>query len=454
MNAGALDEGNDVPETVDVVGVGFGPANLAIAIALREHAEEGRPLEAVFFEAQEEPTWHPGMLLEDASMQISFLKDLVTFRNPVSPYSFVAFLHQRQRLVDFTNRGCAEPLRIEFAAYLRWVAEAFVDVVRYGSRVERVTPVRIEGEVEAFDVLVASADGVRTVRARSVIVAAGLRPRFPAGIAPGTRVWHSADHVHRVGQLRTPRRLAVVGTGQSAMEVALDLSDRFPEATVHVISSQFGVAPSDQGPLVNRIFDPASVDLLFDATDAVRTRLDVLHRNANNGVASSSVIRAFFDRMYRDAWLDRERLVLHRVSRIVALEEAPSGVELRVQSDLDGDVTSLHVDAVVFGTGYRPFDTAELLQDDVHLLRRDDAGRPVLRRDHSATLTEPGSARLVLVGQSEHQHGLTSTLLSTTAVRAGEIADALVAEAAENQHSYDRSAGADTADRKGTHVTV
>ncbi|MCB8045412.1 SidA/IucD/PvdA family monooxygenase [Microbacterium oxydans] len=249
MNAAALDEGKDVPETVDVdvVGVGFGPANLAIAIALREHAEEGRPLEAVFFEAQEEPTWHPGMLLEDASMQISFLKDLVTFRNPVSPYSFVAFLHQRQRLVDFTNRGCAEPLRIEFAAYLRWVAEAFVDVVRYGSRVERVTPVRIEGEVEAFDVLVASADGVRTVRARSVIVAAGLRPRFPAGIAPGTRVWHSADHVHRVGQLRAPRRLAVVGTGQSAMEVALDLSDRFPEATVHVISSQFGVAPSDQG---------------------------------------------------------------------------------------------------------------------------------------------------------------------------------------------------------------
>lgn len=454
MNGAMTEYAESVPETVDVVGIGFGPANLAIAIALREHAQAGRPLDAVFFEAQEEPTWHPGMLLEDASMQISFLKDLVTFRNPVSPYSFVAFLHERRRLVDFTNRGCAEPLRIEFAAYLRWVAEAFADVVRYGSRVERVTPIRIDGEVEAFDVLVTSAHGVRTVRARNVIVAAGLRPRFPEGIAPGRRVWHSADHVHRVGELRAPRRLAVVGTGQSAMEVALDLSDRFPEAVVHLVSSQFGVAPSDQGPLVNRIFDPDSVDLLFDAPDVVRTRLDALHRNANNGVASTAVIRAFFDRMYGDEWLGRERLVLHRVSRIVAMDEASSGVELRIHSELDGSRTSLDADAVVFGTGYRPFDTAELLQDDADLLRRDDAGRPVLRRDHSARLTEPGPARLVLVGQGEHQHGLTSTLLSTTAVRAGEIADALTADLEPDHHPHDTSAEETADERKGTHVTV
>lgn len=421
MSAGA-------PDVVDVVGVGFGPANLALAIALREHADEGHGVDAVFFEAQPAPAWHEGMLLEGASMQISFLKDLVTFRNPHSPFSFVSFLHEHGRLVDFTNRGSFEPLRVEFAAYLRWAASAFADLVHYGARVERIVPVRTasDGAVDAFEVVVASADGVRTVRARTVVVAAGLQPRFPDGVASGARVWHSAEYLHRVGALTEPRRLAVIGTGQSAMEVALDLSDRFPDAVVHVVSSQFGVGPSDQGPLVNGIFDPATVDLWYGAPEDVRTRLDRTHRNANNGVASMSVISAFHDRQYHDAWLGRERLILHRASRVVAVEDCAAGARLRVRAELEGVETELAVDAVVCGTGYRPLDTAVLLGADAAVLRRDSEGRAVLGRDHVAELTEPGDARLVLVGQGEHRHGLTSTLLSTVAVRAGEIADVLV----------------------------
>ncbi|WP_432511455.1 lysine N(6)-hydroxylase/L-ornithine N(5)-oxygenase family protein [Kineococcus sp. SYSU DK001] len=408
---------------LDVAGVGFGPANLALAIALRELPDRPR---VTFFEAQDAPDWHSGMLLPDASLQISFLKDLVTFRNPTSEFSFVAFLHQRGRLADFVNRGSAEPLRVEFAAYLRWAAAAFTDVVRYGSRVERLTPVRAaDGAVDAFEVTVTSADGIATVRARDVVVAAGLQPRLPAGVEPGPRWWHSADHLHRVGELRDPRRLAVVGTGQSAVEVALDLSDRFPAAVVHLVSSQFGIAPSYQGPLVNQIFDPATVDLLHAAPDDVRARVDRLHRNANNGVASTEVITEFFDRVYRDRWLGRERLVLHRVSRVVSLGDGPVAARLTVRGDLDGRVEALDVDAVVFGTGYEPLDTTRLLGPDADLLRRDDAGRPLVTRDHRAELTAPGRARLVLVGQSDHLHGMTSPLLSTVAVRAGEIADVL-----------------------------
>ena len=33
------------------------------------------------------------MLLEDATMQVSFLKDLVTLRNPASEYGFLSYLH-------------------------------------------------------------------------------------------------------------------------------------------------------------------------------------------------------------------------------------------------------------------------------------------------------------------------------------------------------------------------
>ena len=86
----------------DVVGIGFGPSNLALAVALEE--EYGSGVDAVFFEKQPAFGWHRGMLIEGATMQVNFLKDLVTLRNPTSRYSFVNYLHSHGRLVDFINR--------------------------------------------------------------------------------------------------------------------------------------------------------------------------------------------------------------------------------------------------------------------------------------------------------------------------------------------------------------
>ena len=63
----------------DLVGVGFGPSNLALAIALTEHNAVSRhKTTGVFLERQPRFGWHRGMLIDDATMQVSFLKDLVT----------------------------------------------------------------------------------------------------------------------------------------------------------------------------------------------------------------------------------------------------------------------------------------------------------------------------------------------------------------------------------------
>src|SRR3546814_2176057 len=58
--------------------------------------------------------WHPGMLLDGATMQIAFPKDLVTFRNPQSGYSFFSYLFEQGRLVDFVNHQTFFPTRHEF----------------------------------------------------------------------------------------------------------------------------------------------------------------------------------------------------------------------------------------------------------------------------------------------------------------------------------------------------
>ncbi|NYS19794.1 SidA/IucD/PvdA family monooxygenase [Streptomyces sp. SJ1-7] len=74
--------GTTTERPYDLLGIGFGPSNLALAVCARE---QKLPLSCLFVERQDTVAWHPGMLIDGARMQISFLKDLVSLRNPSSP---------------------------------------------------------------------------------------------------------------------------------------------------------------------------------------------------------------------------------------------------------------------------------------------------------------------------------------------------------------------------------
>jgi L-ornithine N5-oxygenase len=74
------------------------------------------------------------MLLDDATMQVSFVKDLVTMRDPTSDFSFLAYLHKKGRLVDFINHKILYPLRVEFHDYLEWAASRVDHLVHYDAR--------------------------------------------------------------------------------------------------------------------------------------------------------------------------------------------------------------------------------------------------------------------------------------------------------------------------------
>ncbi|EUA32838.1 L-lysine 6-monooxygenase family protein [Mycobacterium xenopi 3993] len=81
-------------------------------------------------------------MLEGARMQISFLKDLATLRNPASRYTFLQYAKARGRLEQFVNINEFRPTRLEYNDYLKWVAESFADRVRYGAVVTAVVPLR------------------------------------------------------------------------------------------------------------------------------------------------------------------------------------------------------------------------------------------------------------------------------------------------------------------------
>ncbi|WP_030213626.1 lysine N(6)-hydroxylase/L-ornithine N(5)-oxygenase family protein [Streptomyces bikiniensis] len=422
---------DDAPLIHDLIGIGFGPSNVAMAIALSEHnASVGREdtVTAHFFERQPRFGWHRGMLIDDATMQVSFLKDLVTLRNPSSEYTFLRYLQSKGRLIDFVNHKNLFPLRVEFHDYFEWAAAKVDDMVSYGHEVVSVDPVVRDGVIEYLDVTARSGDETVVHRARNLVVGTGLRPLMPEGVERGDRVWHNSELLARVDGLEgtDPARFVVVGAGQSAAENVAYLHRRFPDAEICAVFSRYGYSPADDSGFANRIFDPAAVDEYYTAPDDIKRKLMEYHGNTNYSVVDIDLIDDLYRQAYQEKVLGTERLRFVNVSRLTGVEERPDGVRATVANLVTGEDTVLDADVVVFATGYRQADALGLLGDVADRCHRDGSGRVRVERDYRVTTDPELRCGIYLQGGTEHTHGITSSLLSNTAIRVGEILESIL----------------------------
>ncbi len=411
----------------DLVGIGFGPSNLALAIAVAEHNQvaDGNTLDSVFFDRQERFGWHRGMLIDSATMQISFLKDLVTMRDPGSRFSFLYYLNERGRLADFINSKCLFPSRVEFHSYLEWAANHVQHLVWYGCEVVEIRPVPGEEAVDYLDVVVRRSDNqeITVHRTRNVVIAAGMRPSLPPGVEITSRIWHNYDLLNRLDALPPgePVRFVVVGAGQSAAETTEYLHRRFPASDVCAVFSRYGYSPSDDTSFANRIFDPEAVDHFFSAPEDVKRLLLAYHSNTNYSVVDPELIGELYRRTYQEKVCGRQRLHILNACRVVEVEESTGGLRVVVEFLPTGEHRALDADALVYATGYRPVDPTELLGELAASCLRTPCGELAVERDYKVRTTERVRCGIYVQGATEHTHGITSTLLSNTAVRVGEI---------------------------------
>lgn len=413
----------------DVLGIGFGPSNLALAVALDEHngkVPDKDLLSAVFFEKQPQFGWHRGMLIDGASMQVSFLKDLATMRNPSSEHSFLSYLHSKDRLADFINHKTFFPSRIEFHDYLEWVAASFDYLVEYNSEVVEIRPVADNGTITHFDVVVRRGDApgeLSMQRAHNLVISLGLEPKLPPNAMLSDCIWHNHDLLTRLESLPNtpPRRFTVCGAGQSAAETAEYLHRQFPTVEVCAVFSRYGYAPADDSPFVNRIFDPDAIDFFFTASDDARRMLLDYHRSTNYSAVDQELIKELYRRLYQEKVHGRQRLRILNASRIADVYPSTTGVRITVEFLPTGEMTVLDSDVLVYATGYRPVDPLALLGELGTFCLRDTRGRLCVERDYRVATTAEVRCGIYIQGATEYAHGISSTLLSNTAIRAGEI---------------------------------
>lgn len=414
----------------DLLGVGCGPSNLALAIALDAKKESHRPLNMLFLEKQANYRWHGNTITSQSDLQISFLKDLVSLRDPTSPYSFVNYLHEHGRLVDFINLGTFYPSRLEFNDYLCWVAKHFSHQCRYGEEVMSVEPLVTQGRVKLLRVLSCDSSGREIVRdAKSLVVSAGGTPNIPDIFRPyqgDKRIFHHAHYLTAIADLpwqsSEPLRIAVVGGGQSAAEVFLDLNDRYPSAKVDLILRNFSLKPADSSPFVNEIFAPYATDLMFRQNQAERDQWLKEYRHTNYSAVDIPMIEQIYSIFYRQKVSRVARHTFRSSSAINRVQASPQGVELLIENLSSGEINSCEYDIVILATGYQRQKHRELLAPLAEYM-----GDYEVDRNYQVQTSEHFQVPVFLQGYCEASHGLSDTLLSVLAIRSDEISTSLYA---------------------------
>jgi len=442
---------------LDFLGVGFGPANLALAVAMEEAGEEagekagektgGEGRQAPggrFLEARQSYAWHPDLMLEGSLIQITVLKDLVTVVNPRSRFTFLNYLKEKGRLFDFLNLRDLFPSRHEFNDYLGWVARQLSHRVSYGRRVVTVRPGALTAGqppdrpggkgVEWLEVEAEGEGGEReTFRTRNLVLATGGRPILPPGIelpASG-RAFLAHNFLSRLrrdfGDRGRPYRFLIIGSGQSGAEIFDYLIREYPQADVTAAIRRFAYKPVDESDFTNTIFFPEMVDFYYNlAPDKRRNFFDSL-KDVNYAVVDHPLIRRIFRTLYdlKVQGIDRARV--RNFLHLESLTDEAEGVVARFRHLMEERPVEIRADAVILAAGYEWSGPHPLLRELAPFLRTGDDGGYEVGRDYRIRGREGFAPGVYLQGHCEPTHGISETVLSLLPLRARDILSSIAA---------------------------
>lgn len=419
-------------ELYDVVGVGFGPANMALAVAMEEYGEDlgGGDLRRLFLDAKPSPAWHPSLMLEGSMLQITALKDLITVVDPCSRFTFLNYLKEKGRLFDFLNLRDLFPTRCEFNDYLVWAAGKLESYVRFGRRVRTVEPVEGgDGGVELLRVVSQRADGrgEETVLARNLVLATGPTPCVPPGIelTPGGRAFHAHEFLPRMerdfADTTKSYRFIVVGSGQTGAELFDYLMRCYPNADVTAAIRRFSYRPVDESDFTNRIFHPEWVDFYYNLPEEKRQAFFESLKDVNYAAVDHPLIKRIYRRLYDERVQGKQRARVLPFKELTRVRDTGSEVEAQFRDVMSEEASSLEADALIVASGYSWSTRQPALAELAPYFETEEDGEYRVLRDYRIATVEGFTPRVYLQSYNERTHGIGETVLSLIPVRAGDI---------------------------------
>ena len=404
---------------VELLAVGAGPSNLGLAIALEELAPDLAE-NALIIDRNQTVEWQSGMLLPWATSQVSFLKDLVTLRNPRSRFTFLNFLKSTGRLDAFVNLGALAPYRLEISAYLEWVARSLTKVsVELGRNCVRLEPA-LDASGTLTGWLATMADG-SSIASRYLVIGTGRDPNIPAALAglPPSRVIHTTRYRPAVAGLskQLPYRVALIGSSQSAAEVFRALRTDLPDSDVAWVMRSIAPTADPSSKFTNELYYPSYIDEFFDTPEPGRDLIRQELYRTNYSCITPATLQALYTDRYRDRLDRRDDRRLITLTEVTGAREEDGEVILELTDRRTGNVTELRRDLVFLGTGF-DWRTPRLIRTLADGLGLDEVS---VTRRYRMVVNGPAEAACYLQGVNEATHGISESLLSVLAHRVRDI---------------------------------
>ncbi|MGR5499393.1 lysine N(6)-hydroxylase/L-ornithine N(5)-oxygenase family protein [Vibrio sp. DNB22_10_4] len=394
----------------DLVGVGIGPFNLSIAALAAPKAE----LKSQFYERKPEFAWHPGLLLNHAKMQTSFLKDLVTAVDPTSPYTFMNYLVKNQKFYPFTARGDFMISRLEFSDYMAWTAKQLPNT-QFATDISEVR--------FADDHFVITANG-ESVTSRHLVVGTGTQPVVPECVEGklSEHCFHAHEMMVRKPDL-TGKRIAIIGGGQTGADIFQHVfaGDFGKPRQLDWVSRRANLEGLDESCFSDQFFMPDYVNQFYHL-DKERQAREVSRQKLTSDGITDDCLTSIYQSLYHDKYVLRNPKwwTVQPHQELVGLNLSGKQHQLRLRHGVTEHEKVLEADVVILCTGFKRV-LAPCLLGMADKLQLDELSRPLLNSEYAALWKQPCDNKLFVVNSGTHNHGIIEPQLSLAAWRAAKI---------------------------------
>lgn len=395
----------------DFIGVGVGPFNLGLACLTHPI----KSLSGLFLDSNESFNWHPGMLLETATLQTPFLGDLVTLADPTSDFSFLSYLKAKGRIYSFYIKEDFFLMRNEYNQYCRWAADRLSNVL-FSRKVESIDYDEGSG-LYAVRCLCTKTGQSVTYSTRRLVFGTGTVPHWPECCRHlQNRILHTNSYLKNKKALQAKRSITLVGSGQSAAEIYFDLLqdiDRYGYSLTWITRSP-RFFPLELTKLTLEMTSPDYTTYFQALAPHKRDRLIETQKNLYKGI-DASLINDIYDLLYA------KRLVCDLQTNLLTNTELQdcryserNGVfELDLFQSEQETRFGLETEAVVLATGYE-YRAPDFLKPIADRIRWDEKGRFDVASNYCVDVT----GRAIFVQNAEaHTHGFVAPDLGMACYR-------------------------------------